>query len=292
MCRLLGILSDKKMKIAPIYKMLSIVLKMLCVKYGECHGHGCGVAWLSDNSWVVRKYAQPLWESEIMENIIREVKSKAYIMHARKSTFPVDSLLGMRGENSHPFIHTVRGEQFVFAHNGYVVFDESKISVNPSEKLLEFNGRKEYLTSNGTDSEIFFRILLASVLDNGLKEPDCIICALEDILNGTIIKDFRAINFVMGSEKYMYALRYYNEDYPDSGATHTLYYLMKNQQHGYKTYGGLYISSEPLTGDKWIEETKNITGVQEEKWTELKNRYIIYVPIDNPREIHVTKLHV
>lgn len=293
MCRLLGIVSNKQTKLLTMYDTLSVVLRKLCKDYGKCHRDGCGIAWFLNNSWHIKKFAEPLWESKNLRHVVDRVESKAIIVHARKATYPINSPMGLRIENSHPYIYEENGTQFVFAHNGHIIFDETHIKIDPRHRTLHIDDYTEPLTSYGTDSEIFLRLLVHKMNTYNADEPGQIVRVLKEILVDPLIKDFRAINFIMGTNKFIYALRYYNECYSDCEEKYTLYYLRKNHNGTYENENDIFISSEPLTGRKWISATKDIAHVlNSEKWIELKNRHLLYVPIGQPKKIKIAKLKI
>ena len=102
----------------------------------------------------------------------------------------------------------------------------------------------------------------------------------------------------MGSHRYIYAFRYYNEEYKEYEQKYTLYYMMRT---GKSVIGKLlkmkldgvamFIASEPITSGKWLEEVRKLRdNFPEEKWTLLKNREILYVQIGRPQEYGVEKV--
>lgn len=292
MCRLFGLTSNCRVGLSTVYGALCIVLQKLCTEYRECHGDGCGVAWFDNNTWHVKKFAEPLWESSYFRCMVDDVEGCAVVVHARKATFH-NSSLGPRVENSHPYVYEENGAQFVFAHNGHIVFDNRRVKVDVERRVLRVDGFVESLTSYGVDSEVFFRLLVHRISACGGDEPESVLCALEDLLADSLIKDFSAINFIMGTNKFIYVFRYYNECCPDCGEKYTLYYIVKNQNRGCGELREVLISSEPLTSDKWINVTRRIAHVSSpEDWVEIKNRNLLYMPIGKPENMKIAKLRI
>ncbi len=283
MCRLLGILLSDSKPIGRMYNVVCDTLKRLCYEKHECHGDGCGIAWIDDDGWHIEKDTDPFWVSQKLRQLALRLRSRVYVLHARKSTFPLHSPLGLRRENNHPYMARVNGKLYVFAHNGHIIFDSSKLRWDSEHRSVRFFGHSEELSSYGTDSEIFFRLLVYFFRKRGGREPNDIIGALEDILHSGIIESYTAVNFILGGQEYLYALRlYYGEKDADK---YTLYYAHTENRH--QDTVTLYISSEPLA-DKTSRR-----GIGEPLvWKEIDNGELLYVPIINPAEIHIAKPHI
>lgn len=277
------------------FEILSGILRTLCKETGECHEHGAGFAWYQRGKWGAKRVGKPLWESPELRQLINWTRSRAMILHARRATYPQYSLQGPKDENSHPYVGELMGFRWVLAHNGFIKFNRSRIRIRPQEKILEYRGSEHILSSYGIDSEIFFKIFLYELRDFGGEEPLNVIHVLENIIKSELIEDFHSFNMIIGSHRYVYALRYYNEDYEGMAEKYTMFYLIRS---GSSEAGralrkksdeiDFFICSEPLTDKKWVAEVRNVReGFPEEKWEELKNKQIIAIPIANPQNYKI-----
>jgi len=297
MCRMLGMVSNIETYLNFSCGILAAILKKLCEEKGECHENGCGFAWYQ-RGWNVKKDDKPLWESETLKPYLTYTRSIAMIIHARKATYPPYSLQGPKIDNSHPFMAELHGAKWVFAHNGRIVFNRSFVNVRHSDKILEYEGKTYRLTSYGVDSEVFFQILLHTIDEIGGEEPRSVIDSVRKVVNASIIEKFYSLNFIMGSHKYLYAFRFYNESEIKDPERFALYYMTRLGSseagkilHKKPNEVALYVSSEPLTAEKWIEEVKRFReGFPVENWTPLKNGEILVVPIGKPTEKIIEKI--
>ncbi|MCR8471318.1 MAG: class II glutamine amidotransferase [Crenarchaeota archaeon] len=288
MCKMLGLVSNLETYIGPSYEILVRILRQLC-EGGDCHGDGSGFAWYGANGWDVKKTEKPLWESKELGSFIAYTRSVAMIIHARRSSYPAISLQGPRVDNSHPFLAELFGFKWVFAHNGAVDFRDDLYRLSVKDKVLEYRGRVYKLESYGIDSEIFFRILLHTIEELGEEEPKSVPAALRRMLTSDMFRRIHALNFIMGSNKYLYAFRFCDERYAEAGK-YSLYYLKRT---GLSEAGrillrrpnevNLIISSEPFTSDKWIGVAREIKkDLPTEDWIPLENGEILIVPIGKP----------
>ena len=294
---MLGMISNYETYLNFTFEALGSVLRRLCEESGECHEHGCGFAWYQQG-WQIRKDKSPLWESSELRQLINWTRSRAMIIHARKATYPVYAPQGRRPENAHPFLEELIGFRWVFAHNGFIRFNRARVRVRPQDRLLEYRGRAIPLSSYGVDSEVFFKILIHELRDYGGEEPLNVLHVLDHIMNSDIILDFHSLNFVMGSHRYLYALRYYNEDCEECAEKYTLYYMIRR---GNSPAGkllkkrmdevALFVCSEPITGPRWIEEVRKIRKeFPEEEWRPIDNMTLLMVPIGRPQDYRIERL--
>lgn len=292
MCRMLGLVSNLETYLGASYDILIKVLRKLC-EMGDCHGDGSGFAWYdARGGWNVKKTDKPLWESKELSSFIAYTRSTAMIVHARKSSYPVNSLLGLKVNNSHPFSAELWGIRWVFAHNGVIDFRSGAFRLSIEDRILEYRGRAYKLESYGVDSEIFFRILLHTIEELGGEEPKNVLAALRRLLTSDIFRKIHALNFIMGSNKYLYAFRFCDERYAEAGK-YTLYYLKRT---GLSETGRVFIrrpnetnfivSSEPLTTSKWIDTAREVKReIPVEEWTPMENGEVLIIPIGKPDNI-------
>ena len=297
-CRLLGMTGNYDTYLNFTFDILSSALKKLCEESGVCHKHGCGIAWLHGKKWEVKRDSKPLWESSELKKLINWTRTKAMIIHARRSTYPEYSLQGPKLENAHPFFDEVIGFRWVFVQNGYARFDKTRVRIRPQDRIMEYKGRAFGLSSYGVDSEVFFRIFMHELREYGGEEPRNVINTLEAVLKSGIITDYHSLNFIMGSHRYLYALRYYNEEREEYEQKYTLYYMVRT---GLSPAGKIlkkrgdevmvFVSSEPITGHKWIDVVRGVRkDFPEEEWIPIKNRHIIAIPIGKPTERLIEKI--
>jgi len=298
LCRLLGMTSNFDTYLNFTFEILSNILKKLCNEKGICHRHGCGIAWVQTGRWEFKRDENPLWESAELKKLINWTRTKAMIIHARMSTYPEYSLQGPKLDNAHPFVDEIIGFRWVFIQNGYVKFDRTRVRVRPQDKILEYRGRVFALSSYGVDSEVFFKIFMHELREYGGEEPRNVINTLEHLLSSGTITDYHSLNFIMGSHRYLYAFRYYNEEREEYEQKYTLYYMKRT---GLSPAGKIlkkrsneimtFISSEPITGPEWIDVVRTIRkDFPVEGWIPIKNRQMITVPIGKPDQIHIEQI--
>ena len=109
MCRLLAVTSNLETDLKFSFKRLCEIAK------ANSHKHGWGIAWMKKDKLVVEKDENPIWESEKARSLIRNIRSKLIIVHARRNPSQMPSKI-----RSHPFLHTSLNTHWVFAHNGTV----------------------------------------------------------------------------------------------------------------------------------------------------------------------------
>lgn len=77
---------------------------------------GWGMAWRTGGIVQLDKEPLPGCRSARFAALIGSVQSDLIVAHVRKARLPPVNTLG----NTHPFVHTCCGQQWVFAHNGMV----------------------------------------------------------------------------------------------------------------------------------------------------------------------------
>jgi glutamine amidotransferase len=78
------------------------------------HVDGWGVAFYEDRACRVFVDEKPAYQSPVADFLkSHPIKSRNVVAHIRKATQG-----GARVENCHPFMRELRGQQWVFAHNG------------------------------------------------------------------------------------------------------------------------------------------------------------------------------
>ena len=193
---------------------------------------------------IVGKYLGSAMEANEYKNNVESLSETPYIFmcHLRKATPGIQISLA----NAHPF----RWNNWAFIHNG-TVYEADKLKVSSNFES----------TSDNSDSEKFFQLLLTFILDEESNQtvPDKIIDAL---LNINV--PFSSVNSILSNGHELYAIRYCTrlEDY------FSLLYC--------ETREGIVISSEPI----------NIPELKEYKWEEIPNRSIILVAGD-PLKIEI-----
>lgn len=180
MCRLLAMTSNIETDLKFSFEELCEVAK----KNG--HGHGWGVAWLENDELRLEKDAESIWESERASSLIRDIRSKLIVVHARRNPSQEPSKV-----RSHPFLHEALDEQWIFAHNGTIKCPE------PTNHTPE----------SDVDIERFFCYFLDMLeqTSDGCRfetEEELVLKALGKSMEKT--KIVTALNFILASKQNLY----------------------------------------------------------------------------------------
>lgn len=109
MCQLLGVSSDSPAQWSGVMEA-----------FGQQGGatadnpDGWGVAWRETAEWHLHKAPEAASTSLRFDRLTQELRTQLLIAHVRKAN-PVTAHVP---RNTHPFLRTCRGRQWVFAHNG------------------------------------------------------------------------------------------------------------------------------------------------------------------------------
>jgi glutamine amidotransferase len=111
MCELLGISSSRPTDV-------QAVLHAFQKRGGETADNpdGWGIAFLRDGRFMLHKEPQPAARSHRFVEDAASVHTDLLVAHVRKARLPRVNTLA----NTHPFLHTCCGREWVFAHNGLV----------------------------------------------------------------------------------------------------------------------------------------------------------------------------
>ncbi|NHI90927.1 MAG: class II glutamine amidotransferase [Candidatus Lokiarchaeota archaeon] len=223
---------------------------------------GWGIAYYPDKSAVIIKEPKRLDQSMlskfIFDNLI--LQSKIIIGHVRKASIGIISY-----KNTHPFSREFRGRDYVFAHNGTILYF----------KKLELSN---YHPIGNTDSEHLFCHLLhlIKIRDISNWENDDFVW-LKDQLN--MINQNGRLNCIFSDGKHLFC---YKDQYTENSLC-----LIKKKSPFEKKYlkdedwdinfneiqgsnqEGYIISSKKLTDENWKELNKGDLLV-------LKNGEIIF----------------
>lgn len=251
MCRLLAMTSNMETELKFSFEKLCEVAKK------NSHEHGWGIAWLENGELRLEKDKEPIWESERASSLIRDIRSKLIVVHARKNSS--QKPLKVR---SHPFLHEALGEQWIFAHNGTIKCPEP-INHTPESDV---------------DSEIFFCYFL-DVLEQVSDqyrfetEEELVLEALRKSMEKT--KIVKALNFILASKHNLYVARLYE--------TNPHYYTLKYLKRSWKSEVGERLGKRP-------EEVATVFSseeLSEEPWTQLANGEIGIVSVGFPEKLRV-----
>jgi len=205
------------------------------------HADGWGIAYYDEKAWRLFVDDKPAAQSP-MANFLKHhpIKSRNVIAHVRKATKGDTSV-----ENCHPFMRELRGEQWVFAHNGD----------------LDLNGGLEcgpYAPVGTTDSEAAFCMLM-NVLYSRFTEPSESPDAVFDIVEEVTKKftEWGIFNFLLSNGRAQFAycstrLSYVIRHWPFSSAR-----LVDDDlsidfaEHGTETDRTVVIATTPLTDEAW-----------------------------------------
>lgn len=190
------------------------------------HGDGWGMAWFDHQGEpTVAKDVGPAHSSELFGKLARTTETDAMVLHLRRAS-PGQSIAL---ENTHPFAT----DSAAFAHNGWI---------RPLPELDELLDPATRAGLRGTtDSERYFRLLLAATeRASGLE------AALPPLLR-SLRQDFRytALNFVLLTERRLYAVCDYSADAPLRRGDPD-YYTIGYQQVG----GSVVVGSAGCWGDR------------------------------------------
>lgn len=214
MCELFGASSS-----AP--RTLSRWLRPFRLRGGESADNpdGWGVAFWSGAYPEIEKSPDPGWSSTHFLQLSESLDSGLVIAHVRKARHPpVPSV-----ENTHPFVHTCCGREWVFAHNG-LVSDVVLSAPNPS-----------YHPLGETDSEHAFCQILAGIAGTyATDNHQPWLNALNRLADAIATQG--KFNFLLSDGRILMA---YGHD--------RLHYLESSDGRGRFAL----VATEPLAGDPW-----------------------------------------
>jgi len=182
MCRLLAYAS-----MAPItpQELVGDDLKSF-VSLAEEHGDGWGMAWYEEDGELdVAKDVEAAHASDLLDKLSRTTETQAMVLHLRRASPGLSITL----ENTHPFT----GGRLAFAHNGWIR------PIPELEDLLDPEVR--HGLRGTTDSERYFRLLLAAMEESG--DVERALPPLLERLRGEF--HYNALNFVLLTEQHLYA---------------------------------------------------------------------------------------
>ena len=176
MCELFGISASKQINIA-------FTLKKFYAR-GKSQPDGWGLATYPDHAAMIIKESFSPAKSSLEKCATTSAKTHLLISHLRSATVGKKLF-----QNTHPFSRELRGEEWVFAHNGTVRGVLKK-------KLTSF------FPLGTTDSEHAFCYLLDSLKTGGKSNPRRVIerAAAE-------IASFGSFNFLLSNGKSLYAYK-------------------------------------------------------------------------------------
>lgn len=144
---------------------------------------GWGVGWFESGQPVLFKDISAGDRSKLLPLIAENAVSRIVLTHLRKA-----SQGELRRCNCHPFVH----EGWIFAHNG---------TIHNAFKLKStLRGRYRTLTS-GTDSEIYFHLLLQAI-DRCKGDA---VAGIRDVTSK--LNDFTSLNFILSDGCRLFAYR-------------------------------------------------------------------------------------
>jgi glutamine amidotransferase len=240
---------------------LKFSFEKLCeVAKENSHEHGWGVAWLENNKLRLEKDKESIWDSERARTLLRDIRSKLIVVHARKNSN--QKPLKVR---SHPFLNKALGEQWIFAHNGTIECPEP---INHTPK-------------SDVDSERFFCYfldLLEQINDRCQfeKEEELVLAALRKSMEKT--KIVTALNFILASKHNLYVARLYKAN-PD-------YYTLKHLTRSWKSEVAEKVGKSPGEAATVFSSE----DLSKEPWTPLANGEIGIVPVGLPEKLRRTQV--
>lgn len=247
MCRLFGIISNKRVNINFSMNLADNSFKDM----SHYNHHGWGIGWFEINGISrIEKDGNAAYQSEKFNNLSKKINSKIIIAHVRLASSGRANV----EINSHPF----EFNNWIFAHNGTI--NENKLS---SMLKYPFNYN---LTSQGIDSELYFRYIMQCInetgdMENGIRK------ALEEINNYS-----QGANFLLSDGKKLIAYRYGND----------LYYCIRDSKKPLNCRSEetrLMLESKSLAGEKAIVFcSERLT--KDEEWIKMYNKTLIICDTD------------
>jgi len=241
MCRLLGILSKTNVDSTWLRQFKNLA------KYGKSkdglgHQDGWGIVIYQNNNpnYLGREPTSAIndvkYDIAINSLSNSTLRTKYLVAHVRKASPGSEINL----HNTHPFIY----KNWTFCHNGI---------------LYDFKPHLQIPLNGTTDSEIFFKYILPSLLADVDKSYEL---RLRDSINDTksFMKKYKALNFILTDGNNMFAYRDFMESEVSSDLI-TLNYC--------KTENEVIVCSEPLT-----------VHLPEKEWEDLKNKQMLIVDKD------------
>ncbi|NHJ02449.1 MAG: class II glutamine amidotransferase [Candidatus Heimdallarchaeota archaeon] len=238
MCRLLGIFRENPIwqEIALEFQKQAEVGNVPPEATSSGHKDGWGMAYSKNNEKMIL-LAKGLGSALESERYLESLKSlefspHVFLCHLRKAS----PKIAVSYANTHPFFW----ESWAFIHNG-TVHDANQLSYDISYPL----------SSEGSDSEYFFRYLMKSIN----KNPK--ISVLQNLVNSldNLTVQFTAINFLLSNGKILYSLRWAKQNLN--------YYSLYFQKHN----SSIIFSSEPI----------GFKGSKEYSWEEIPNKTLLEV---------------
>lgn len=195
MCRMIAIRNYRQGEHGDLLESFSLLAEQGKVPPGSLPGHndGWGFGYYRSGKAVMHKSASSILRDKgVLHRLIREADgSPTVLVHIRKSAWPNTSTAA----NAHPFLFN----NFMFAHNGTIRnYKDLLPSLNIDKKHAEL--------TRALDTEIFFYYILSRM------GPD-----IEKALRRSvrqIMRDcaFSSLNFVLTTEKGLFAYRQYSHD--------------------------------------------------------------------------------
>lgn len=221
MCELLGINASRAVNAGPW-------LRRFQLRGGALANNrdGWGLAYTEGGEFKITKSPTPGAESSVLSALCSTVQSSLVIGHVRHANHPyVNSI-----ENTHPFIRSCCGKEWIFAHNGLV----SDIKTLPEARLHEGCN-----PLGQTDSEYAFCYLLERIAfhidvnarSNGEVQVDRFASIVE------LVAAHGRFNFLISDGAYLIAYGHDHLHFLDDSDTATK---------------AVVIATAPLSTDKWV----------------------------------------
>ncbi len=243
MCRLLGLMSKEPVSIELSLTAAEDALVIQSKKdtRGKENADGWGIVWYDGRKFNIKKSIVGAYLDPEFFNLAEKISASLLISHIRYKT---QGELNIK--NTHPFAYHC----WYFAHNGTIYNKE------------DFEPYIDMTAIGDTDSERFFRYLMAHVLISG-NPVDGIIEGLQ-----YVVKNFKysALNFLMMSRNWFIAFRKIGTGNPEDFG---LYYVVQDYKDVHKIlisqlmeikysedpdYDVLLIASEKLSSDLYWNE--------------------------------------
>ena len=188
---------------------------------------GWGIASLRGDRFMLHKEPLPAAYSHDFAEATASVHSDILIGHVRKARLPRINTLA----NTHPFLHTCCGREWVFAHNGLVP---------EAIELANRNSRPPCTPAGETDSEHAFCHLLENISRHFHEPPTAGVAPWFTALAALskLISVHGKFNFLISDGVHLIA---YGHDR-----------LHFREHHGDGDIEEAWIATEPLTTEAWL----------------------------------------
>ncbi len=192
------------------------------------HNDGWGLAYFYKGNLTLIKEPIEARKSNVAKKFLG-TEAEIFLGHLRKASAGENKYV-----NTHPFVYTLNGREWVFAHNGSLYKKGQDLSKKPFSVCIQ----------GDTDSERFFAYVMDIMKEKGQKNIKNILLEAKNLVlpfqDYAVANKHGGLNFILTNGKDVYIHR----------KNRTLWYLQKP--------GKIIICSEPLSRDAWKEFDEDV----------------------------------